>query len=251
MTDTAANAQPSASARTPTTTRTYVIDTSVLLSDPGMSGATPRGTGVLVGAGALGGAMLDLWTRSGWGEWTVIDEDHIKPHNLVRHPDMPAEAFADMWKTLKDGLSWRALVKNRRKNGDHYWVRANATPMKEGDLLKIADFGLAKKNAASRQLPQHRSFLGTRDYAAPEQIRGDDVDGRADIYALGCVLYEALAGTPPYESDSEASLMYAHLEKPPPRLADTRPDYAAIDGVMNDRTINVSNSRPIPIVDPT
>ncbi len=52
------------------------------------------------------------------------------PHNIVRHPDMPAEAFADMWATLKDGSSWSALVKNRRKNGDHYWVRANATPVK-------------------------------------------------------------------------------------------------------------------------
>lgn len=41
--------------------------------------------GVLIGAGALGGAMSELWTRSGWGEWTIIDEDHIKPHNLVRH----------------------------------------------------------------------------------------------------------------------------------------------------------------------
>jgi aerotaxis receptor len=52
-----------------------------------------------------------------------------QPHNLVRHPDMPAEAFADMWATLKGGESWTALVKNRRKNGDHYWVRANATPV--------------------------------------------------------------------------------------------------------------------------
>ncbi|MCU0951883.1 MAG: methyl-accepting chemotaxis protein [Burkholderiaceae bacterium] len=50
-------------------------------------------------------------------------------HNLVRHPDMPREAFGDMWSTLQSGQSWSALVKNRRKNGDHYWVRANATPM--------------------------------------------------------------------------------------------------------------------------
>lgn len=52
-----------------------------------------------------------------------------QPHNMVRHPDMPKEAFADMWSTLKAGRSWTALVKNRRKNGDHYWVRANATPI--------------------------------------------------------------------------------------------------------------------------
>ncbi len=55
-----------------------------------------------------------------------------QPHNLVRHPDMPAEAYRDMWDTLKAGQPWTALVKNRRKNGDHYWVRANVTPVLEG-----------------------------------------------------------------------------------------------------------------------
>jgi len=53
-----------------------------------------------------------------------------QPHNIVRHPDMPVEAFADMWHSLKDGQSWRALVKNRRQDGDHYWVCANAAPMR-------------------------------------------------------------------------------------------------------------------------
>ena len=57
------------------------------------------------------------------------EELQNQPHNLVRHPDMPQEAFADMWATLKAGEPWTALVKNRRKNGDHYWVRANATPV--------------------------------------------------------------------------------------------------------------------------
>ena len=59
-----------------------------------------------------------------------IDELVAQPHNLVRHPDMPEQAFADMWRSLKQGESWTALVKNRRKNGDHYWVRANAAPMR-------------------------------------------------------------------------------------------------------------------------
>jgi aerotaxis receptor len=57
------------------------------------------------------------------------DELNGQPHNVVRHPDMPAEAFADMWSTLKGGEPWTAVVKNRRKNGDHYWVRANAVPL--------------------------------------------------------------------------------------------------------------------------
>ncbi|MHA7601541.1 methyl-accepting chemotaxis protein [Alicycliphilus sp. T452] len=51
------------------------------------------------------------------------------PHNLVRHPDIPPEVFADMWRTLKSGEPWSAVVKNRRKNGDFYWVRANAVPV--------------------------------------------------------------------------------------------------------------------------
>jgi len=53
------------------------------------------------------------------------------PHNLVRHPDMPVEAFADLWDTLKEGKPWTGYVKNRCKNGDYYWVLANATPIYE------------------------------------------------------------------------------------------------------------------------
>jgi aerotaxis receptor len=58
-----------------------------------------------------------------------LDELTGQPHNLVRHPDMPKAAFADMWYTLQQGEPWSGIVKNRRKNGDHYWVRANAVPM--------------------------------------------------------------------------------------------------------------------------
>lgn len=63
------------------------------------------------------------------------DELLGQPHNLVRHPDMPEEAFRDMWSTIQAGLPWTGLVKNRRKNGDHYWVQANATPMMDGETI--------------------------------------------------------------------------------------------------------------------
>ncbi len=58
-----------------------------------------------------------------------------QPHNMVRHPDMPPEAFADMWQTIQGGESWVGLVKNRRKNGGHYWVRANATPIEHNGRI--------------------------------------------------------------------------------------------------------------------
>jgi PAS domain S-box-containing protein len=56
-----------------------------------------------------------------------------QPHNIIRHPDMPPEAFENLWTTLKAGKPWAGAVKNRRKNGDYYWVLASATPIWEGD----------------------------------------------------------------------------------------------------------------------
>ena len=64
------------------------------------------------------------------------EELYGKAHNLVRHPDMPEGAFADMWRTVQQGHPWTALVKNRRKDGDHYWVRANASPIRrDGEVV--------------------------------------------------------------------------------------------------------------------
>lgn len=67
----------------------------------------------------------DFIRISGFHEDELIGQ----PHNIVRHPDMPAAAFEHMWSTLKSGKSWMGLVKNRCKNGDHYWVSAYATPI--------------------------------------------------------------------------------------------------------------------------
>lgn len=66
-----------------------------------------------------------------------FSEDELlgSAHNLVRHPDMPVAAFADMWTTLKSGKHWMGLVKNRAKNGDHYWVDAYVTPIYDGQQI--------------------------------------------------------------------------------------------------------------------
>lgn len=68
---------------------------------------------------------------SGFSEEQLISQ----PHNVVRHPDMPVEAYADLWFTLQQGDSWTGLVKNRRNNGDYYWVRANVTPVYQQEQL--------------------------------------------------------------------------------------------------------------------
>ncbi|MGE0110918.1 methyl-accepting chemotaxis protein [Aquabacterium sp.] len=79
-----------------------------------------------------------------------------QPHNLVRHPDMPAEAFRDMWATIESGRPWAGVVKNRRKNGDHYWVVANATPMM--DAGRITGY-LSVRNQPSREAIQGAEAL--------------------------------------------------------------------------------------------
>ena len=97
----------------------------------------------------------------------------------------------------------------------------------------LTDFGLIRRVAHATSLTKTGQFMGTIDYVAPEQIRGEQVDGRADVYSLGCLLYECLTGQPPFVSELEVSILYGHLEQPPPSVTAHRPELpAAIDQVV-------------------
>jgi serine/threonine-protein kinase len=87
----------------------------------------------------------------------------------------------------------------------------------------LCDFGLAKRTS-SRELTQTGFFLGSVDYCAPEQIQGRSLDGRADVYSLGCVLFHCLTGQPPYVRETDFAVLDAHLQDPPPELTAVRPD---------------------------
>ncbi len=80
----------------------------------------------------------------------------------------------------------------------------------------ITDFGVARNVATNSGITQTGRFVGTLDYVAPEQISGGEVDARADVYALGCLLFKLLTGEVPYPKDGEAARLYAHLNDPPP-----------------------------------
>jgi serine/threonine-protein kinase len=100
---------------------------------------------------------------------------------------------------------------------------ANILVAKPSDRVYLTDFGVAKQTS-TRGLTKTGYFLGTFEYAAPEQIEGKGVDGRTDQYALGCVLYECLSGRPPFDAETETSVIHAHLVDPPPKLTDSRPE---------------------------
>jgi serine/threonine protein kinase len=90
------------------------------------------------------------------------------------------------------------------------------------DHVYLSDFGIAKAMVSSVTLTG-QVFIGTADYAAPEQIDGKAVDGRTDQYALACVAYQLLTGAPPFEREQALAVMVAHLHAPPPSLAARRP----------------------------
>ncbi len=100
------------------------------------------------------------------------------------------------------------------------------------DHVYLTDFGVAKQTTA-RGLTSTGHFLGTVEYAAPEQIEGGVVDARTDVYALGCVLYECLTGAPPFSHGTEHAVLHAHLVDPPPSVSRARPDLPhTFDGVV-------------------
>lgn len=101
------------------------------------------------------------------------------------------------------------------------------------DHAYLADFGLTKRLTEGGAVPEDGQLMGTVDYVAPEQIVGEELDARADVYSLGCLLFECLSGDPPFRRDSEIAILFAHLEEAPPALSELRPDLpAAIDPVI-------------------
>jgi predicted ATPase/predicted Ser/Thr protein kinase/Tfp pilus assembly protein PilF len=98
--------------------------------------------------------------------------------------------------------------------------------------IYLMDFGIAKQGG-TRGLTQAGVFVGTVDYAAPEQIEAKEITAAADVYAFGGVLYEALTGKKPYERETDVAVMFAHITEPPPKASEARPDLPAeLDAVI-------------------
>ena len=96
-----------------------------------------------------------------------------------------------------------------------------------GEHAYLCDFGLARHLASVDSLTGERAFVGTIAYISPEQIEGAAIDARADVYSLGCMLFECLTGQAPFERESEVATVYAHMNEPPPRASDVRPGIPA------------------------
>ena len=144
----------------------------------------------------------------------------------------PAEAIGILAQVASalDAAHVRALV-HRDVKPSNVLLDTGARP-DGSDHVYLADFGLTR-SLAEAGAGDDGHLLGTIDYVAPEQIAGGEIDGRADVYSLGCVLYECLVGQPPFHGDADLAVVFAHLEEEPPRPSAERPDLpVALDAVI-------------------
>jgi serine/threonine-protein kinase len=101
------------------------------------------------------------------------------------------------------------------------------------DHAYLADFGLTRAVSDETGLGEDGRLMGTIAYVAPEQILGEEIDGRADVYSLGCLLYECLGGDPPFRRTSAFAVAFAHVEEEPPPLSEQCPGLpVALDAVI-------------------
>ena len=107
----------------------------------------------------------------------------------------------------------------------------------------LTDFGLTKRTSALTKLTATGNFIGTMAYISPEQIRGEPLDARTDMYAFGCVAYECLTGVPPFVKDDQAALLWAHLSDLPRPISDYRPELAAADSIVMRALAKKPNDR--------
>ena len=140
---------------------------------------------------------------------------------LRREGGLPAERALDILAQVAG-----ALDAAHRRGLVHRDVKPANVLVDEDGHAYLTDFGVTKQLGGNTT--ETGQIVGTLDYVAPEQIRGEDVDARADGYALACVLYECLAGRPPFHRATEAETLWAHMQEPPPPL----PGHPALDRVM-------------------
>jgi predicted Ser/Thr protein kinase len=136
-----------------------------------------------------------------------------------RLPMRPAARIVTQVASALDAAHRKGLVHRDIKPGNVLIAGGSA----EGHVY-LTDFGLTKQLADSQGMTATGAFVGTADYVAPEQVMGQRVDARTDIYALGCVLYELLAGTVPFERESEVAKIFAHVNDEAPPLRELAPE---------------------------
>ncbi len=117
-----------------------------------------------------------------------------------------------------------ALDAAHRRGLVHRDVKPSNVLLDENEHVYLADFGLSRRLGDRGGVGEGQFSVGTPAYVSPEQIEGREADGRADVYSLGCLVYECLTGHVPFSRASELAMLWAHLQEPPPRASEHNAD---------------------------
>ena len=181
--------------------------------------------------------IVGVHDRGEWGGQLWISMDYIDGPDAGRllresYPaGMPVWQVCDITSAVADALDYahdRGLLHRDIKPPNILLTQ----PQRGRSRVLLADFGIARDTAAANGLTDTNVTLGTVNYAAPEQLMGRAIDGRADQYSLAATAYHLLTGSPMFGSANAAAVIGQHLTAPPPRLGDSRRELAALDPVL-------------------
>jgi serine/threonine protein kinase, bacterial len=178
--------------------------------------------------------IVGVHDRGEFGSQLWISMDYVDGTDAgrllrERYPDgMPAAEVAEIIAAVADALDYA-----HQRNLLHRDVKpANVLVAREDQRILLADFGIARWADDTSGLTATNMTVGTVSYAAPEQLMGGQLDGRADQYALAATAFHLLTGSPPFQHTNPAVVISQHLNASPPAIGDHRPDLAALDPVL-------------------
>ncbi len=160
-----------------------------------------------------------------------------------RHPKgMPADKVVRIVKAVGDALDYahqRGLLHRDVKPANILLANADT----DGERIMLADFGIARRLGEASTLTGTNMTVGTVAYAAPEQLKGEDVDGRADQYALAATAFQLLTGAPPFQHSNPAVVISKHLTADPPQIGTRRPELSGLGPIFDKALAKSPNER--------
>lgn len=132
----------------------------------------------------------------------------------LRHPDMSVREIVQICMQIASALAAAhdGNIIHRDLKPDNVFLLS----ISDGStFIKVLDFGIAKDTSSDDQMTKTGQVFGTPEYMSPEQCRGNQIDGRSDLYSLGCILYRMLGGHPPFESDTPMAVLVSHVSEQP------------------------------------
>ena len=162
--------------------------------------------------------IYDIATADGLTYLAMEFLDGVGLDKVISGGKLPVERAASIGAQVADALDFA-----HRNNVVHRDIKPANIMIETGDRVKVTDFGIAKVINSGEHLTMTGSLLGTPSYMSPEQARGGEIDGRSDLFSVGCVLYEMVAGQKAFRGDSITALIFKIITEEPPSILSLEP----------------------------